>query len=99
MSHFNGLWDARLHVSFAYDTLFRFRMLDGEKAGDTTQVLKLTIELFGTERHPELWRATPGNVGFMLSILYTWACAFPDAVWSIEHEYPLRGTHIDEDRR
>ena len=59
------------------------KMLHGRKAGDVIELLEKAVEKLGTDRHPDYWAPTPGNAGYALSILLTWARQHPNAVFHV----------------
>ena len=62
---------------------FGIRNLDGMKAIDTIPILKLGVQKLGTERDEDYWKTTPGNAGYALSVMLSWAQQCPNAVWHI----------------
>ena len=85
-----GTDEAQLNITynyskFYYEVLDRkagLRWLYGKTGRQTAGRLEHAVELLGTERDADYWKATEGNAGYALSILLAWAKAHPDAVWN-----------------
>lgn len=74
---------AELNVTYNYSKHWRVKGVDGMKAYDTIPTLSDAVKRLGTERADDYWDPTPGNVGFMCSILLAWARQHPDAGWEV----------------
>ncbi len=85
-----GSTDASLNVTYNYGSFYYeyldkelgIRWLYGKQAKDTVERLQHAVEALGTERSDDYWEKTPGNAGYALSILLSWARLHPDASWS-----------------
>ncbi len=84
-----GTTDAWLNVTYNYASFYYehldkelgIRWLYGKKAKDTLDRLQNAVEALGTDRHPDYWKSTPGNAGYALAILLSWAHQHPEAEW------------------
>ncbi len=81
---------AELNVPYNYHDSYKWldkkegiRWLDGRMADSTTERLEMAVLLLGSDRDRDIWKDTPGNAGFMLSILLKWANKHPDAIWKV----------------
>jgi hypothetical protein len=79
-----GATDAEVNVPLEYDAIFKFKTLNGRKAGDTIQWLEQSVIACGNKRDPNIWEPTRGNVGAMLALLLLWATTEPEATWKVE---------------
>lgn len=59
------------------------RLLNNRRAGDVVTALEQAVARLGTARSADYWEATPGNAGYALSILLSWARQHPDAVFKV----------------
>jgi len=83
-----GLPYAELNITYNYAehyyALFGgLRTLNGATGGSTIPTLEAAIDKLGVVRDPSYWAGTPGNAGFALSILLSWAHLHPDATWEV----------------
>lgn len=78
-----GTTKAELNVTYNYADKFKFRELHHKKASDSITQLVAAVLSYGTERDPDYWKSTPGNVGHVCWILMKWAMAHPDAIWYV----------------
>lgn len=87
-----GATQAELNITYNYGKWYRayldesngIRVLDGQIAGNTIDVLEKAVAELGTIRdHDDYWNATPGNAGHALSVLLEWAKKYPDGVWRV----------------
>lgn len=63
---------------------FSMSNMNGLTGGETVDELHRAIEKLGTKKYDkDYWAPTPGNAGYALSILLSWATEHPDAVWHI----------------
>jgi len=84
-----GTTDAWLNVTYNYSKFYYehldreqgIRWLYGKKAKDTRDRLQNAVEALGTDRGSNYWKATPGNAGYALAILLSWAMQHPEAEW------------------
>jgi hypothetical protein len=85
-----GTTDASLNITYNYGRFYRehldkeqgIRWLYNKKASETIDRLQKAVEDLGTTRDADYWKATPGNAGYALAILLSWARQHPEAVWS-----------------
>lgn len=82
----DGETEAELSVTYNYNGLFRealdpqgLRWLNGKIARDCIERLEHAIEALGTTPSDDYWQPTPGNAGYALSILLSWARLHPEA--------------------
>ena len=78
-----GSTEADLNVTGNYGKYYSVRSLHERKAGDTVDELRTQVDALGTERDLDYWASTPGNVGYMASILLAWAEQYPEAIWRV----------------
>jgi len=84
-----GTMSAELNVTYNYSPFFHkaldveegIRWLYGKTGRETSERLLKAVDALGTVRDADYWKATPGNAGRALSILYVWATKHPDAVF------------------
>lgn len=75
---------AEMNVTYNYSVHFSVKNeLHGKTAEETIPILEGAVEHFGTERTMNYWDASEGNVGYMCSILLSWAKLHPDAIWRV----------------
>ena len=58
-------------------------MIGGKTGAETIDPLEKVVAALGTERADDYWEATPGNAGYALSTLLSWAKQYPDAIWRV----------------
>jgi len=75
---------ADLNVTYNYAKWFDFRALDGRVARDVAPLLRGFVEKHGTQRDPDYWKPTPGNVGAACARLLGWAECYPDARFDVD---------------
>ncbi len=82
-----GCATASLSVTYNYAGPFRalggLRTLDGMTVSDAIPVLEKAILELGIDRDEDYRAATPGNAGWALNILLTWAKANLDAQFRV----------------
>jgi hypothetical protein len=85
-----GRTEASLNITYNYGAFIRQHLhsegvtwLDEKPAHETIKRLECAVRALGTERDPDYWKATPGNVGHALDILLGWARQYPQAVWRV----------------
>ncbi len=82
-----GCSTASLNVTYNYVGHFRvlggLRTLDGMTASDAIPILEKAVLELGIERDEDYWAAMPGNAGWALNILLTWAKANPVAKFRV----------------
>ena len=71
------------HYRACLDSEKRLMCLHEKKAKDTIKQLEIAIRLLGTNRDKDYWKPTPGNAGYILSVLLGWAKLHPEAVWKV----------------
>lgn len=84
-----GSTEAAMDITYNYGHFYHqlidaeqgIRWLYGQKAEDTIFALWGAIAVLGTYRDEDYYAPTPGNAGYALSILLSWAEQHPDAVW------------------
>jgi hypothetical protein len=84
-----GMSEAWINITWNYSKYFRdaldatqgIRWLYGKTGAETVEQLEKAVQILGTERCTDYWRATPGNSGYILYILLGWAKLHPEAVW------------------
>ena len=84
-----GIEEASLNVTYNYGKFFRkyldeengIRWLYGKKAKDCIKRLEAAVVTLGTEQDSNYWKATPGNAGYALYVLLTWAKKWPSAIF------------------
>ena len=86
-----GCTDADLNITYNYSPFYYkhlnkdegLRWLDGKTAKETTSKLEHAVLILGTKRVGNYWAATPGNAGFALSMLLSWAKQHPESHWQV----------------
>jgi len=87
-----GVSEATLNITYNYGAVFSLvdadyggleERLHGVHAKDSVPWLESMVERLGTQRYRDYWAPTPGNAGYALSILLSWAKANPDALWEV----------------
>ena len=84
-----GSFVAELNITYNYSWFYTHFLdeeegigwLYGKKAKDTLNRLEKAVEELGTDQFTDYWAPTPGNAGYALNILLTWAKANPNAIW------------------
>lgn len=79
-----GSTEADLSVTYNYNDIFDFSILNGREAKSTIKLFEQHIEKLGTTRSSNYWIATEGNVGHILNLLLQWAKKHPQAIWEVE---------------
>jgi hypothetical protein len=51
------------------------------KASDVIPELEKAVEALGVECDDSYWRPTPGNAGYALSVLLSWAKQYPNGIF------------------
>jgi len=85
-----GTTDAEISITYNYscylykelDEESGIRWLYGRTGEECIPRLHAAVRALGTSADDDYWVSTPGNVGFILSILLGWAKRHPDAVFS-----------------
>jgi len=86
-----GTEGAELNITYNYSAHYHevlnaddgLRWLHGKTAAETITALRNAVNKLGVIRSEDYWKSTPGNAGFALSILLTWAESNPNGVWEI----------------
>ena len=86
----SGTEEATLSITYNYsphyyehvDEKKGIRWLYGKTGARTELRLRAAVARLGTERDSDYWAPTPGNAGYALSILLSWAKLHPGAVWT-----------------
>lgn len=83
-----GSTEAWVTITYNYSNHFAWidevdgiRWLYGKKGHDCIDRLERAIEILGTRRSKDYWEPTPGNAGYVLSVLLEWARMHPEAVF------------------
>ena len=82
---------AELNITYNYSPYYYthldeekgLRWLDGQIAKDTIDRLQSAVEELGVVRDSDYWRQSPGNAGYALNILLSWARLHPEGVWIV----------------
>lgn len=82
-----GTTDASISITYNYSKYFSetidgklgIRWLYGRQAYECFHTLRSAIKVLGTYRDEDYWESTPGNAGYILSILLKWADQYPNA--------------------
>ena len=90
-----GITKADLNITYNYsghwvDTLPTtpekgLRWLDGMQAIDAIPYLEKAVKKLGTKKDKNYWKPTPGNAGYALNILLTWALVSPGAIFNVRY--------------
>ena len=81
--------EANMVVTYNYSNVYaiihlHLRHFDGVLARDTIDLLKYGVNKLGVKTWDrDYYAPTPGNAGFALSLMLSWAELYPDAVWEI----------------
>lgn len=84
-----GTTSAEINITYNYSKYFSglgpdgLHSLSGLQAGDTVSRLERVVAQLGTATDDDYWKATPGNAGFVLSVLLEWARQHPDGTWRV----------------
>jgi hypothetical protein len=86
-----GTTKARLNITYNYGEHYRrwinktwsLHWLHHKTAKDTIKQLEFAVHNLGTNRSYRYWDDTPGNAGYALSILLSWAKEHPRAKWVV----------------
>jgi len=86
-----GSDEAELNITYNYGLFYRqhldreegLRWLDGKKARKAIKRLEAAVAALGTEREGSYWDSNPGNAGYALNVLLTWAKEHPKAVFIV----------------
>lgn len=84
-----GTTDAELNITYNYGRFYYewldeeqgLRWLYGKSGAETTERLTRAIAVLGIYQDEDYWKGTPGNAGYALTILLSWAAQYPDAIW------------------
>jgi len=86
-----GTTDAKCSITFNYSWFFThylhpdgLKWLNDKKAKDCVDRLEKAIKTLGTNQYKDYWADTPGNSGYMLSVLLSWARELPEGIFSLE---------------
>lgn len=83
---------ARMSCTFNYSQLFRsvygvdmplHLVFDGMIADEAIPLLEEGVAALGTFQSDNYWEATPGNAGYILSVMLLWAQAQPNGVFVV----------------
>jgi hypothetical protein len=85
-----GTTDANLNITYNYswfyymllDKDFGIRWIYGKRAQDCIKRLEGAVKKLGVRQYKDYWAPTPGNAGYALSILLTWAKQYPEAIFT-----------------
>jgi len=90
MSVFPASTDAIYSITWNYGEFYAKYMpsgfrefMDGRKAKDAIPTLEKAVSELGTERKGSYWDVRPGNAGYALSVLLSWAKQHPDATFEV----------------
>ena len=81
-----GNTDATISITYNYSKYF-YETIDGKEgirwlydrpAHECYHTLRAAIKVLGTYRDEDYWESTPGNAGYILSILLKWADQYPN---------------------
>jgi hypothetical protein len=83
-----GNTEAKLNITYNYGKFYRQVLnetdslwcLNNKRAKDCIKLLANAIDVLTVERDEDYWKATSGNAGYALSILLSWALAYPEAI-------------------
>jgi hypothetical protein len=86
-----GCHNAEINITYNYsrwyylhlDTDSGLRWLNGKPAHRTIQRLRYAIGMLGTQRSDDYWNGSPGNAGYTLGMLLSWAEQHPNGEWVI----------------
>jgi hypothetical protein len=85
-----GTSSAELNITYNYAPQFKtvfgdagIRDLHNKVARDTISALEIGVSRLGTQRSADYWENTPGNAGYVLSVLLAWAKQHPNAVFLV----------------
>jgi len=86
-----GTTDAELNITYNYSEFYReyldekqgLKFLNGKRAGDVMERLRIAVNILGIVRDSNYWKSTPGNAGYALIILLKWAEQYPEAVFKV----------------
>lgn len=86
-----GTTAAELNITYNYGEHYRnwinktwgIWWLHHKTAKDTIKQLEIAVHNLGTKRSLNYWDDTPGNAGYALSILLSWAKKHPRAKWVV----------------
>lgn len=78
-----GTTDCEMHITGNYSRVWPIRSIAAKTGAETApSLIAASVEL-GTDRDDDYWAWTPGNVGYTLAILGSWAMDHPDATWEM----------------
>jgi len=87
---FGGSHHCEMTVTFNYSRFYSqvfpekgFRWLNDRKASDAIPVLEDGIKALGTRTTGSYWDESPGNAGYILTVLLEWAKEHPDGVFKV----------------
>jgi len=80
---------AKTSITYNYSIFYKetidkekgIRWIYGKTGKECEQKLRDAINILGTEKHPDVWKPTPGNAGMVLKKLMEWCIEHPDAVF------------------
>ena len=86
-----GTNNCELNITYNYSPLYYevfpndegLKWLYGKTGREAREVLRIAVTRLGTKRNDDYWKATMGNAGIALSILYGWAREHPDGVFKV----------------
>ena len=84
-----GTTEASVSVTWNYSPYFSLsfpgglRWMNDKAAADTIAHLESAVASLGTVQDADYWKATPGNAGYILSVLLGWAKQHPNGVWRV----------------
>ena len=86
-----GTDEATLNITWNYSKYYYalidkeqgLRWLAGKRAKHVISRLEFAVDILGTVQDRDYWAVTPGNAGFALSILLSWARQHPRAVFRV----------------
>lgn len=78
-----GSDEALMNVTYNYGKVWSVRKINGMTGEQSVPILEAVVRENGTERDDDYWNPTPGNVGYMASVLHAWALQHPQAVWRV----------------
>jgi hypothetical protein len=87
----HGSDEASLNITYNYSTFYYehlnadngLRWLDKKTAKNTIEALEYAVDVLGTSQDSDYWSSTPGNAGYALSILLSWAKQYPESRWRV----------------
>ena len=91
VSSYVGTTEAEIDLTYNYSPYYYqyidkeegLRWIYGKKAKETISRFESAIRHLGVEQDRNYYKATPGNAGYALSILLSWAKEHPNGIWKI----------------